>query len=685
MADGASCFAPPTPHEVNEETDRKPGGRRAAARRGGSPAINCLDDVATFAGERAAPEFVDGDLGRAAQPQIDAALANPPADAGEHVPRSDDSGGHVAGQAGVGERGESRSETDLASVGVAEQGQMDAGGAEGRDDAGMMGEGDVKAIVEGGGGVESSREGGEILRPGEAADAEGQIRGVMDAAVEPGDSALSGGLGLIARISRQGAPEGGRIVVAENAEGAPTDGPGVAQVVENVHREPLIAGMAHEITGEGCEIGLDAPDGSYHVPIPLPVSMGVEVGDVEDRHAFEPTRQFGMEDPEPIDGFGRTKRSPKRGRSRQGCGVALHWASILRYFGGFGSSDASRGFAHSALWRSAAMAKMFYTLEEAAEKLGKSQDEVREMSESGQLQEFRDRDKLMFKVDQVDLLSSDEGGDAADMSSMIPLADDLGKSDDSGDDFDLDLGDDDEDSSSSGEAKSSEGAAQSGALSLEESAGGSALDMDEPSLGDSGEPSGSSGPGGSSGAGDSKGKSGISIFDADDLEEADPSAVTQVSDEGGMGELSLENVGSGSGLMDLTRESDDTSLGADAFLDDIMTEGEGSMAGAAQPAPTSDLFEGGDDDAAPAMASPGGGMVMAEQYDGAGSGLVGGLCFGAVLALMIGMLAVVTGMMGVRDGGLSAMLADQYMIVVGALAGVTLIAGVLGLVLGKRS
>ena len=55
------------------------------------------------------------------------------------------------------------------------------------------------------------------------------------------------------------------------------------------------------------------------------------------------------------------------------------------------------------------MEKMFYTLEEAAAKLGKTVEQVREMAKSGQLQEFRDRDKLMFKREQIDLLGG--GGD----------------------------------------------------------------------------------------------------------------------------------------------------------------------------------------------------------------------------------------------------------------------------------
>ena len=54
------------------------------------------------------------------------------------------------------------------------------------------------------------------------------------------------------------------------------------------------------------------------------------------------------------------------------------------------------------------MAKMFYSVEETCEKLGKSEAEVKEMVESGQLQEFRDREKLMFKVDQIDLLAGTE-------------------------------------------------------------------------------------------------------------------------------------------------------------------------------------------------------------------------------------------------------------------------------------
>ena len=59
------------------------------------------------------------------------------------------------------------------------------------------------------------------------------------------------------------------------------------------------------------------------------------------------------------------------------------------------------------------MDKMFYTMQEVCQKLGKSEDEVREMVSSGQLQEFRDKDELVFKVEQINLLvgSDEDTGD----------------------------------------------------------------------------------------------------------------------------------------------------------------------------------------------------------------------------------------------------------------------------------
>ncbi len=51
------------------------------------------------------------------------------------------------------------------------------------------------------------------------------------------------------------------------------------------------------------------------------------------------------------------------------------------------------------------MAGMFYTLIEVAEKLGKSEKQIRDMIQDGKLREFRDGPKLLFKKDEVDALA----------------------------------------------------------------------------------------------------------------------------------------------------------------------------------------------------------------------------------------------------------------------------------------
>src|SRR5687767_886760 len=145
------------------------------------------------------------------------------------------------------------------------------------------------------------------------------------------------------------------------------------------------------------------------------------------------------------------------------------------------------------------MAKMFYTLEEVAQKLNKTPDEIKAMAKSGQIQEFRDRDKLMFKVDQIDLLA---GGD-----------------EESGD-LHLDL----EDTS----AGSGIGLTGSGLDLRDESSAGSAI-----------------------GLADSREGTGISVFDTDHgVGGENVAGETQVG-ETMEDELSLESVGSGSGLLDL--------------------------------------------------------------------------------------------------------------------------------------
>jgi hypothetical protein len=55
------------------------------------------------------------------------------------------------------------------------------------------------------------------------------------------------------------------------------------------------------------------------------------------------------------------------------------------------------------------MAGMFYSLEEAAKKLGKTEEEVKLLATEGKLREFRDGSVVMFKIDEVDALLAESG------------------------------------------------------------------------------------------------------------------------------------------------------------------------------------------------------------------------------------------------------------------------------------
>src|SRR3954469_15043826 len=232
------------------------------------------------------------------------------------------------------------------------------------------------------------------------------------------------------------------------------------------------------------------------------------------------------------------------------------------------------------------MAKMFYTLDEAKAALAKSEEDIKQYAREGRLREFRDGPRLMFKADQVEQLkgelvggSSGSGLDQVDLGTsdsggLIGLVDTTGASGTS-----ITLSDADASNTGSG-MKLKEDTALAQDLGLSGSLGGVPSPGRPGSgsglMGGTGSPVGSS-PSGTGLSGSFGGKSGpgINVFGAEDVvERADPSAQTAIS--GGIREqMELQGVGSGSGLLDLTRESDDTSLGA--VLDEI-TPG-GSAAG----------------------------------------------------------------------------------------------------------
>ena len=185
------------------------------------------------------------------------------------------------------------------------------------------------------------------------------------------------------------------------------------------------------------------------------------------------------------------------------------------------------------------MAKSFYSAEEAAERLGKGVDDLKELVKSGKLREFRDAGKATYRIDDVETLAPGPPPPSGSASGEIVL--------EPADDADIDLA----------------------------GSGSDILSLDELDLSDVGDTSA-----GTKGERPKDGKKestvvpsiGVNVFDDDELDEAvDPLAQTAITDVAGLG---VEGVGSGSGILDLTRESDDTSLGAE-LLDEIYSGEEG--------------------------------------------------------------------------------------------------------------
>lgn len=167
---------------------------------------------------------------------------------------------------------------------------------------------------------------------------------------------------------------------------------------------------------------------------------------------------------------------------------------------------------------------------------------------------------------------------------------------------------------------------------------------------------------------------GISIFDEEDLEieAADPMAKTTIAPSVEE-QLSAEGVGSGSGLLDLTREPDDTSLGA--VLEDISVESAvGSSA-------VTVAEEQGLTEVAPAIEAP----PVVEAID-ATAGAFGGLALaGLLVALLLAVVAVP--LIFVQDylpKFIDAMSASLPLLVAAA-AVLTIILAVAGLFIGKSA
>ncbi len=78
------------------------------------------------------------------------------------------------------------------------------------------------------------------------------------------------------------------------------------------------------------------------------------------------------------------------------------------------------------------MAGMFYSLKEAAQKLGIGEDQVKQLAKDGKLREFRDGSNLLFKIEEVNALLAegvDLGAGESELTAEEPAAEALEEAD----------------------------------------------------------------------------------------------------------------------------------------------------------------------------------------------------------------------------------------------------------------
>ncbi len=339
------------------------------------------------------------------------------------------------------------------------------------------------------------------------------------------------------------------------------------------------------------------------------------------------------------------------------------------------------------------MAKMFYTMDEAKTALGKSEDEIKAYAREGRLREFRDGPRLMFKSEQVDALASELSGGGlglADSSAPIGLADSRGNSGAGISMADSNAG------SGLGSGIGSGMSSGSGIGGLSGSGLGNITLKDDTALaadlGLSGTSAGAAAQGRDTGLSGSVGGSrvGINVF-GDESGDADPMAQTNVS-PAMRDQLSLEAVGSGSGLLDLTRESDDTSLGADT-LDEISPS---STRGGRSAAPLSDTgagsLAGGSgigsgiapiETSAPSRAPSRGAIVREVEAPDSLAPAFGGAALGAAGVGLFAIFALFAGSQGAHPETVKNLAAQSFWILTAIMLGVAILFWVFGLVIGK--
>jgi len=339
------------------------------------------------------------------------------------------------------------------------------------------------------------------------------------------------------------------------------------------------------------------------------------------------------------------------------------------------------------------MAKMFYTMEETKASLGRNEEEIKQLAREGRLREFRDGPRLMFKADQVEQLKGElgggGGGDAINIAPGGESGAPIGLVGDSRAGSSIGSGIALVDTGPGGGGKGDTHVDIGLSGSLGGSVGGSVSGIPSPGRSGPRDPGASHVGSGSgilnigSGVGSGGSRAGITVFDVDDSQKVDPSAQTAINPSV-QDQINLEGVGSGSGLLDLTRESDDTSLGA--VFDELTPGARRTPSGhRAAAAPSTMETQAGADFAIPEARSRGtlAAPIYVEAADPMASALAGA-SLAVVIVLVFGGFILAAAMLGYRPEILDKLKTDGMM-----MGGITVVATIIfaavGFVLGKMA
>lgn len=228
------------------------------------------------------------------------------------------------------------------------------------------------------------------------------------------------------------------------------------------------------------------------------------------------------------------------------------------------------------------MSGMFYSLQEAIEKLNKTEEEIKEIVRSGKLREFRDGPNLLFKVDEIEALMSDttivelEESPAGGEPEEIPFELEPEEPQKASDEIPFELEPQEsepalqEETPFMMEPEEPQASAEEISLEIEpsESSDEISLAFDETNASKNDLTSAETAMTGE----------GINVLGETDqdyqITDDSQSSTKAESDEPSLeeieGDVNLDTFGSGSGLLDLSLQADDTSLGG--ILDEIYTQ-----------------------------------------------------------------------------------------------------------------